>query len=82
VVEPKDIDGRALAKINPMVDWTRKDVWRHIFAHELPYNPLHDRGYASVGCWPCTRPTTDAADERSGRWAGTGKTECGLHTLI
>jgi phosphoadenosine phosphosulfate reductase len=82
VLEAKVVDGRDLVKINPMATWTRKDVWRHIFTHELPYNPLHDRGYASVGCWPCTRPTADAGDERSGRWAGTGKTECGLHTLI
>ncbi|MEE2787451.1 MAG: phosphoadenylyl-sulfate reductase [Myxococcota bacterium] len=72
----------ALAKINPLVKWTRADVWRHIFAHDLPYNPLHDQGYASIGCAPCTQPTTDPTDERSGRWSGQGKTECGLHTMI
>lgn len=82
VVERKIIDGRELLKVNPLVRWTRKDVWRHVFAHDLPYNPLHDHGYASVGCWPCTRPTIDGADERSGRWAGSAKTECGLHTRI
>lgn len=75
-------DGRILAKIAPLATWTRKDVWRHISAHGLPYNPLHDEGYGSVGCQPCTQPSTDASDERSGRWTGRGKTECGLHTMI
>lgn len=75
-------DGRVLAKIAPLATWTRKDVWRHIFTHELPYNPLHDAGYPSVGCRPCTQPATDSSDERAGRWSGRAKTECGLHTLI
>lgn len=64
-----------LWKAAPLVDWTERDVWNHIVEHELPYNPLHDRGYASIGCEPCTRPGTD----REGRWAGTDKIECGLH---
>ena len=72
----------ALAKINPLVSWSKADIWRHIFAHDLPYNPLHDQGYMSVGCAPCTQPATDPNDERSGRWVGQGKTECGLHTMI
>lgn len=76
------IDGRTVVKVNPLVQWSRKDVWRHIFAHDLPYNSLHDRGYPSVGCAPCTRPAVDPADERSGRWVGHGKTECGLHTSL
>lgn len=82
VLEIKQVDGRHLAKLNPLVTWKRQEVWQHIFAHDLPYNPLHDDGYPSVGCWPCTRRATDPDDERSGRWAGQNKTECGLHTAI
>jgi phosphoadenosine phosphosulfate reductase len=62
-------------KAAPLADWSEKDIWRHIHAHDLPYNPLHDRGYASIGCTHCTVPATD----RSGRWAGSDKLECGLH---
>jgi phosphoadenosine phosphosulfate reductase len=68
-------DKRGLWKVNPLADWTDKDVWAHIAAHDLPYNPLHDRGYASIGCVPCTQP----GEGREGRWAGRDKTECGLH---
>jgi phosphoadenosine phosphosulfate reductase len=68
-------DRRGLWKVNPLADWTDKDVWAHIAAHDLPYNPLHDRGYASIGCVPCTLP----GEGREGRWAGQDKTECGLH---
>ncbi|MCA9538760.1 MAG: phosphoadenylyl-sulfate reductase [Myxococcales bacterium] len=82
VVERRKVDGRPLVKLNPLARWTHKDVWRHVFAHDLPYNPLHDDGYASIGCWPCTAATPDQSDERSGRWAGSSKTECGLHTLL
>ena len=64
-----------LWKAAPLADWTERDVWNHIFEHDLPYHPLHDRGYASIGCEPCTRP----GDAREGRWAGTDKIECGLH---
>lgn len=64
-----------LWKAAPLADWTERDVWNHIFEHDLPYHPLHDRGYASIGCEPCTRP----GDSREGRWAGTDKIECGLH---
>jgi phosphoadenosine phosphosulfate reductase len=64
-----------LWKVNPLADWSEKDVWRYIVEHDVPYNPLHDRGYASIGCTHCTRP----GGGRDGRWAGTGKTECGLH---
>lgn len=66
---------RGIWKLNPLADWTEKDVWSYIFAHDLPYNPLHDQGYASIGCAPCTLP----GDGREGRWAGEEKTECGLH---
>jgi phosphoadenosine phosphosulfate reductase len=62
-------------KAAPLADWSEKDVWRYIHQNGLPYNPLHDRGYASIGCTHCTVPAAD----RSGRWAGSGKLECGLH---
>ncbi len=70
-----------LVKINPLLTWTRRDVWAFVATHGVPYNPLHDQGYASIGCWPCTRPVGAAEDERAGRWAGQAKTECGLHSL-
>jgi phosphoadenosine phosphosulfate reductase len=66
---------RGLWKLNPLADWSEKDVWRYIHRHDLPYNPLHDQGYASIGCAPCTRP----GSSREGRWAGSDKTECGIH---
>jgi phosphoadenosine phosphosulfate reductase len=66
---------RGIWKLNPLADWSERDVWRYIHAHELPYNPLHDQGYASIGCAPCTQP----GHGREGRWAGTDKIECGLH---
>jgi phosphoadenosine phosphosulfate reductase len=70
-----------LIKINPLMSWTKRDVWAFIVTHKVPYNPLHDRGYASIGCWPCTRAVANGEDERAGRWAGHAKTECGLHSL-
>jgi phosphoadenosine phosphosulfate reductase len=66
---------RGIWKLNPLADWTDKDIWRYIFEHNLPYNPLHDQGYESIGCAPCTLPGSG----RDGRWAGEDKTECGLH---
>ena len=66
---------RGIWKFNPLADWSEKDLWREIGARELPYNELHDRGYASIGCAPCTLPGSG----REGRWAGEDKTECGLH---
>jgi phosphoadenosine phosphosulfate reductase len=71
----------SLVKVNPLLGWTRKDVWAFIVKHDIPYNPLHDRGYPSIGCEPCTRPITEDQDERAGRWAGTVKKECGLHVI-
>jgi phosphoadenosine phosphosulfate reductase len=68
-----------LVKISPLANWTKKDVWRLISEENIPYNPLHDRGYPSVGCWPCTRAVQLGEDERAGRWSGFQKTECGLH---
>ena len=66
---------RSMWKYNPLADWTERDLWRRIHERELPYHPLHDRGYASIGCAPCTQPGSG----RDGRWAGTDKVECGLH---
>jgi phosphoadenosine phosphosulfate reductase len=71
--------GRMVMKLAPLARWTHKDVWRYIHAHQLPYNPLHDHGYPSIGCTHCTNAVEAGQDERSGRWAGTAKTECGLH---
>jgi phosphoadenosine phosphosulfate reductase len=70
-----------LVKISPLANWTKQDVWKLIVAEDVPYNPLHDQGYTSIGCWPCTRSVMFGEDERAGRWSGTAKTECGLHTL-
>lgn len=68
-----------MVKINPLVAWTEQEVWDCIRAHELPYNPLHDDGYPSIGCWTCTQAVAPGEDPRSGRWAGMEKTECGMH---
>ncbi len=68
-----------LVKINPLAAWTKAEVWAYLHHHALPYNTLHDQGYASIGCWPCTRPIAPGEDERAGRWSGFGKTECGIH---
>jgi len=80
---PARADARKLAwdarnglwKVNPLADWTDRDVWAYITAHDIPYNALHDQGYASIGCEPCTTPGSD----REGRWSGRDRTECGLH---
>ena len=68
-----------LIKINPLADWKWEQVWAYIRAHSIPYNPLHDRGYPSIGCTYCTRPVRAGEDFRAGRWSGFQKTECGLH---
>ncbi len=81
VVEYHQIDGRPIVKVFPLARWSRADVWHYILENGVPYHPLLDRGYTSIGCWPCTRPTAPGEDERAGRWSGTGKTECGLHTF-
>ena len=66
-------------KIHPLADWDEKRVWSYIQVNEIPYNPLHDVGYRSIGCIPCTRPTRLDEEERAGRWAGSDKLECGIH---
>ncbi len=68
-----------LVKLNPIVDWTTDDVRRYIAEHNIPYNQMHDQGYPSIGCIPCTRPVRPGEDARAGRWSGFQKTECGLH---
>lgn len=68
-----------LVKINPLVTWTTTDVFQYLKKHEVPYNPLHDLGYPSIGCQPCTQPVSNGEDPRTGRWQGKEKTECGLH---
>ncbi len=69
-----------LVKVSPLANWTKKEVWALITSENIPYNPLHDQGYTSIGCWPCTRSVLPGEDERAGRWSGFAKTECGLHT--
>lgn len=68
-----------LWKLNPIAEWSQEDVWNYIREHEVPYNPLHDQGYPSIGCTHCTRKPDLGEGERAGRWAGNEKTECGLH---
>ncbi len=66
-------------KIQPLADWSEKDVWSYIAVNEIPSNPLHEVGYRSIGCIPCTRPTRPDEEERAGRWAGSDRLECGIH---
>ena len=73
---------RYILKMNPMANWSREAVWEHIKKHDIPYNALHDRGYRSIGCHPCTRPTDAGENERAGRWTGFDKAECGIHTFL
>ena len=68
-----------LIKISPLADWTREKVWSHVVRNHVPYNPLHDRNYPSIGCMHCTRAVQPGEDQRAGRWSGFGKNECGLH---
>ena len=69
-------------KVNPAASWTARDTFSYMEKHGLPTHPLFDKGYASIGCAPCTRPVLPGESERDGRWAGQGKTECGLHTFL
>lgn len=70
-----------LVKVNPLASWTARDVWKFIKRENVPYNPLHDEGYTSIGCAPCTTLVSAGEDPRAGRWRGHQKSECGLHTL-
>jgi len=71
-----------IIKINPMANWTAKDTFRYMNAHNIPLHPLFEKGYTSIGCEPCTALPLSEGDERSGRWAGSGKRECGIHTIM
>ena len=71
--------GRGLVKVNPLVALSDDDMALYVQLHDLPVHPLADKGYFSIGCWPCTRPTAPGEDKRAGRWSGNTKTECGLH---
>jgi len=66
-------------KVNPIADWSTRMVWDYVHKHNVPYNPLHDQNYPSIGCTHCTRAIQPGEDARAGRWAGFQKTECGLH---
>jgi phosphoadenosine phosphosulfate reductase len=71
-----------IVKLNPMANWQREAVWEHIRQYKIPYNPLHDLGYNSIGCMTCTRQTANGEGERAGRWTGFKKVECGIHTFM
>src|SRR5882724_227182 len=71
-----------LIKVNPLVAWSAHDVWNYIAKHDVPYNTLHDQGYPSIGCVPCTTPVQLGETSRAGRWRGTGKSECGIHERV
>ncbi len=68
-------------KISPLANFTSRDAWWYLKEHQIPQHPLYEKGYLSIGCWPCTRPIQAGDDERSGRWAGKSKKECGIHTF-
>lgn len=68
-------------KVSPLANFTSRDVWWYLKENQISQHPLFDKGYMSIGCWPCTRPIQDGDDERSGRWAGKAKTECGIHSF-
>lgn len=70
-----------LVKVNPLLNWTKGQLWKFILDNGVPYSPLHDQGYPSIGCWPCTRAVQAGEDDRAGRWSGQRKKECGLHTF-
>jgi phosphoadenosine phosphosulfate reductase len=72
-------DRRGLVKVNPLATWSDADVDAYVAEHDVVTNPLLQRGYPSIGCWPCTRPVGPGEDARAGRWSGSTKTECGLH---
>ena len=81
VLETHQAGDHSVVKIFPLAQWSRERVWTYIRENEIPYHPLLDQGFTSIGCWPCTRATRPGEPERAGRWSGMGKTECGLHTF-
>jgi len=78
-IEVIELDGRGKIKISPMAHWTKKQAWDYIRKNDIPYNQLHDKGYLSIGCEPCTRPIKFGENERDGRWPFMQKLECGIH---
>ncbi len=79
-ISPVEWDEKfGLVKINPLARWSERDVWNYVAKYDVPYNPLHDLGYPSIGCVPCTTPVQIGEVSRAGRWRGTGKIECGIH---
>ena len=80
-ISPVEWDEKfGLIKINPLASWSTRDVWNYVAKHNVPYNPLHDQGYPSMGCVPCTTPVQIGEAPRAGRWRGTAKSECGIHS--
>src|ERR1700739_1392352 len=73
---------KQIVKVNPLATWSSQQVWDYIRDHGIPYNPLKDRGFRSIGCYPCTPAVIRGEDERAGRWIGFEKTECGIHTFL
>ncbi|MEQ8821724.1 MAG: phosphoadenylyl-sulfate reductase [Sumerlaeia bacterium] len=83
ILEVSERPGREpLVKINPFANWSKRDLWKYIDEHDVPVHPLFLEGYKSIGCAPCTKPVADGQDERAGRWSGSQKTECGIHTYM
>ena len=80
-IDVVEVDERDVIKIYPLADWTSEQTWSHLRDHDLPYSPLHDNGYMSVGCLHCTRPVRAGEHERAGRWASMSKAECGIHAF-
>ena len=78
----EESSGRDIVKLNPMANWSRDAIWKYIADHKIPYNALHDQGYRSIGCFPCTQKISGGEDERAGRWTGFQKVECGIHTFM
>lgn len=76
-----EADNQGRVKINPLANWTRKELWSYTYNHNVIYNPLHDKGYTSIGDEPLTTPVNLGEDERAGRWRGSAKTECGIHVV-
>ena len=77
-----ELQDETLLKVNPLLNWTKRDIQDYLKEHKLPAHPLYERGFRSVGCAPCTVSVGPGDDDRAGRWAGRGKTECGLHTEL
>ena len=79
--DPNTVEAGEKLRVNPLVHWSRGEIWRYILDNQLPYNPLHDKGYTSIGDEPLTTPVASDEDERAGRWRGAAITECGIHLV-